>query len=309
MLLFYDGAPSSLLKRTAKGKGRVFQSCVSVCVCMRVMPCVCVCGLCVCACVREEEASDRATAAALQRIGQTTPSSLSSAVCALPIRSASLPTAYIARPRCDHILGNRTTTRTLRLPLCPRPLNPSPRLACPHRLCHSGAFDLFFLPRALLVPVGVILSPLRCAATRWWLSFRLLTTNLDPPPDTATINDICVDGTCKGVDPCAQCVDRICQTASCLNGQCSFLNKPDLTTCDDGNDMTTNDLCQVRRRLCVCVCVRASVRVRACVCACMCACVCVRSRAWGTRAWGTRFGFCCAWRCAWRCPYLAPAPL
>eukprot|EP01064_Diplonema_japonicum_P036940 TRINITY_DN849_c0_g1_i1.p1 TRINITY_DN849_c0_g1~~TRINITY_DN849_c0_g1_i1.p1 ORF type:complete len:739 (+),score=159.67 TRINITY_DN849_c0_g1_i1:62-2278(+) len=69
----------------------------------------------------------------------------------------------------------------------------------------------------------------------------------------ATFNDMCKAGTCRGVSPCdglscdnhGQCREL----GSCIEppspkaGLCSYINKPDRKSCDDGSDETTEDMC------------------------------------------------------------------
>ncbi|MGC4120302.1 MAG: trypsin-like serine protease [Myxococcales bacterium] len=62
-----------------------------------------------------------------------------------------------------------------------------------------------------------------------------------------TSNDVCADGTCKGTASANACPADQCHaagTCSATTGQCSGSNKPDGTTCDDGDARTENDQCQ-----------------------------------------------------------------
>jgi hypothetical protein len=86
---------------------------------------------------------------------------------------------------------------------------------------------------------------------------------LDPPPDDVaeTQSALCSPITCNDHNPCTvdTCVGSSCwhrpvvclqvdqcHTGFCspLNGTCSYPNKPDGTTCDDGNLCTQTDTCQ-----------------------------------------------------------------
>jgi hypothetical protein len=77
----------------------------------------------------------------------------------------------------------------------------------------------------------------------------VVTNNTDPCTDgnACTTGDACGGGACVGGAPvtCAppdQChEDGTCDLA---NGACSYANKPDGTTCDDGDSNTTGDACQ-----------------------------------------------------------------
>ena len=66
--------------------------------------------------------------------------------------------------------------------------------------------------------------------------------------NAVTVNDTCTQGTCEGVDPCAgvQCdpIDECHQPGTCSGGQCfAGPNVPNLTPCNDANDLTYNDVC------------------------------------------------------------------
>lgn len=64
-----------------------------------------------------------------------------------------------------------------------------------------------------------------------------------------TSNDVCTQGVCAGVDLCVgvtcPTITNPCQTVQpCFQGQCLIKDKPNKTTCDDGNENTINDNCQ-----------------------------------------------------------------
>lgn len=67
--------------------------------------------------------------------------------------------------------------------------------------------------------------------------------------DARTVNDVCTDGVCSGVDLCAGVIctalDQCHEVGLCdhLTGQCSNPTKADGTACDDGNPDTVNDVC------------------------------------------------------------------
>ena len=64
----------------------------------------------------------------------------------------------------------------------------------------------------------------------------------------ATLNDVCFDGTCSGVDPCAlvTCppINSCHNRGACVLGQCQPGAPLDnLTPCNDNNPNTANDVC------------------------------------------------------------------
>lgn len=60
-----------------------------------------------------------------------------------------------------------------------------------------------------------------------------------------TSNDVCTSGTCSGIPiSCpapAEC--KLAGVCNVANGQCTYANKADGSTCNDGNPCTKNDQC------------------------------------------------------------------
>ena len=63
-----------------------------------------------------------------------------------------------------------------------------------------------------------------------------------------TINDVCLDGVCSGVDPCigkrCTALDQCHLPGVCIMGECTDPTRPNGTLCNDGFDTTRDDLCR-----------------------------------------------------------------
>lgn len=68
--------------------------------------------------------------------------------------------------------------------------------------------------------------------------------------DDTTVNDVCLSGTCQGVDLCAQvtceALDDCHDPGNCdsQTGRCDDIRKEDGSRCDDNDDFTQDDVCQ-----------------------------------------------------------------